>query len=27
MCDISTGVARWLVFKPKMPIWVHFGRP
>jgi hypothetical protein len=24
---ISTGVARWFVFKPKIPIWVNFGGP
>jgi hypothetical protein len=22
--DIETGVARWFVFKPKIPIWVNF---
>jgi hypothetical protein len=22
-----TGVARWFIFKPKITIWVNFGRP
>jgi hypothetical protein len=24
---VSSSVARWLVFKPKIPIWVNFGGP
>jgi hypothetical protein len=24
---VDTGVARWFVFKPKIPIWVDFGGP
>jgi hypothetical protein len=23
----SVGVARWFIFKPKIPIWVNFGGP
>jgi hypothetical protein len=25
--NMMARVARWLVFKPKIPIWVNFGRP
>jgi hypothetical protein len=25
--SISVGVARWYIFKPKIPIWINFGRP
>jgi hypothetical protein len=24
---VSAGVARWYVFKPKIPIWVNYGGP
>jgi hypothetical protein len=24
---LSSRVARWFVFKPKIPIWVNFGGP
>jgi hypothetical protein len=24
---VGPRVARWLVFKPKIPIWVNFGGP
>jgi hypothetical protein len=24
---LKTRVARWFVFKPKIPIWVNFGGP
>jgi hypothetical protein len=24
---IKTGVARWYIFVPKIPIWVYFGEP
>jgi hypothetical protein len=23
--SLKTGVARWFLFKPKIPIWVNFG--
>jgi hypothetical protein len=23
----QSRVARWFVFKPKIPIWINFGRP
>jgi hypothetical protein len=26
-CKLLRRVARWFVFKPKIPIWVNFGRP
>jgi hypothetical protein len=25
--DLTSRVARWFVFKPKIPIWVNFGGP
>jgi hypothetical protein len=25
ICSHCTRVARWLIFKPKIPIWVNFG--
>jgi hypothetical protein len=24
-CGVSFGVARWFIFKPKIPIWENFG--
>jgi hypothetical protein len=27
LCRQSLGVARWFIFKPKIPIWVIFGGP
>jgi hypothetical protein len=25
--QVATRVARWFVFKPKIPLWVNFGGP
>jgi hypothetical protein len=27
MANAVTWVARWFVFKPKIPIWVNYGGP